>query len=289
VGSPATDIDPVAAAREHGKICALAADSQRDLQKCESTYAGLFPKAFDARLYSAISLANAFGSPWSTAGQLRIANLTSLWIFAADWLVDYVATTQDEIDRLVLGCMTVADGGPATPDIPLTGFLLDIRDELAGVSGPLPIWREQLRRYFEAVSLEWNWKKSGALPSFEVYLDNADNFGSTWVNLSHWTHTGVPVDRIAELWPVSQEVQRILRLLNDLATHQRDQEWGDLNALMLGVTPAEVGARITALVSHCRALVAPLRETCPEQALYLERQIGYSTGFYGTTDYWGEL
>ncbi|TDB91779.1 terpene synthase [Actinomadura sp. KC216] len=287
------------AAAEHGRICALAMECQRDLQECVDAYPDLFPsKPFDGRLFSAVALANAFGSPWATAADLRIAIKTSMWNFAADWQIDYLAGTRDEVQRLITGCLAVADGTKPAGGSAITTFLAEIVEDLRGgpASGILPVWRDQLGRWLAAMAREWEWKADlaagrAAPPTFEDYLANADNFGTTWVNLAHWIHTGdaATVARVDELWAASQEVQRILRLLNDLATYRRDVEWGDLNALMLGVERGDVRGRIEEMVEHSRKLIDPLKDDCPEAAAYLERQIGFSVGFYGVTDYWGTL
>ncbi|MEU6041117.1 terpene synthase family protein [Actinomadura sp. NPDC047616] len=292
--------DQLQLAAEHGRICALAADCQRDLQDCVADHPSLFSgNPFDPRLVSGVALANAFGSPGATAAELRIACRASLWVFAADWLVDYVARTPEQVDAVADACLAVADGAPPTPDAPLARMLAEIRDEIAarpGFAAHREAWRAQLERYLAAMAREWAWvaaRTSGdaSAPTFDEYLDNADNFGSNLVNLSHWIFTSdaPALARLDELWAVGQEVQRVLRLLNDLATFRRDVEWGDLNALALGVSRDEVTARIGALVDRCRRMIEPLRASCPREASYLERQIGYSTGFYGRTDYWGEL
>ncbi|MCW2919652.1 MAG: hypothetical protein JWN52_7720 [Actinomycetia bacterium] len=294
-------VNELSAAAEQGRICALSADCHRYLQECPDAYPGLFPESpFDPRLFSAVALANAFGSPWATADQLRIATRTSLWVFAADWVVDYVAKSRDEVHDVMTACLAIADGRAPAVSTPLTDFLADIRDELA--TAPTfaafhPNWRDQLERYLAAMAREWDWKSARAagdetkLPTFEEYLGNADNFGSSWVNVSHWIFTCDPhtLDQLDELWLVSEEVQKVLRLLNDLATHERDLSWGDLNGLMLGVDRAGVNERIAVLVDGCQELLQPLRESHPREVVYLERQIGYSTGFYGNTDYWGAL
>lgn len=292
----------VLSAAEHGRICALAMECQRDLQKCVDSYPDLFPsKPFDARLFAAVALANAFGSPWADAERLRIAIKTSMWNFAADWQIDYVAASQEEARSLVRGCLAVADGTSLERSNPITIFLAEIIDDLAtrpAFEIVRPRWRDQLGRWLAAMTREWVWKTAhasgnggGALPTFDEYLENADNFGTTWVNLSHWVFTGdeATIDHIDELWAASQEVQRVLRLLNDLATFQRDLEWGDLNALMLGPDRSDVRARIDELIDRGKGLILPLKAGCPEAAMYLERQIGFSTGFYGVTDYWGRL
>ncbi|GAB3824484.1 hypothetical protein GCM10027610_002880 [Dactylosporangium cerinum] len=61
---------------------------------------------------------------------------------------------------------------------------------------------------------------------------------------------------------------------------------GDLNALML-TDHADVSQRITRLVERCQDLLRPLEPTCPQQVVYLARQIGFTSGFYQVTDFWG--
>lgn len=291
--------DALQEATGHGRIVALAVACQRDLSRCAEDYPLLFAaKPFDATLFGAVASANAFGAPWATAEGLRIANRTALWIFGVDWLIDHVAASEAEVDDIVRRCMAVAVGGPPTPGDDLTRFLADIRDTLAEAPAFRELcseWQAELERMLAAMAREWAWKTTrstgGTAPSFEEYLENADNFGSSWVNVAHWIFTGDQrtFDHLAQLRAAGREVQRALRLLNDLATYERDVGWGDLNALMLGVDRDGVTARIAASVERCRELLRPLRSLSPEQAVYLERQIGYSTGFYGAADYWGAL
>ncbi|MDL4777641.1 MULTISPECIES: terpene synthase family protein [Thermomonosporaceae] len=295
-----TGTDEIRAVAEHGRICALSAQCARDLQGCAADYPGLFSgKPFDATLFTAVSMANAFGSPGDTRERLEVANRTSLWIFALDWLVDYVATSRADLDGALAGPLAIAEGRPPAGDAPLARFLAAIRDRVG--SSPSfaafgPVWRDELRRMLDAMTLEWEWKAAltagtTAPPSFDAYLANADNFGSTFVNAGHWIFTSEPsaLAHLDALLEVSRKVQQVLRLLNDLATYKRDVTWGDLNAMLLGVDADAVRERIAELVAQCRVLLEPLRDTCPREAVYLERQIGYSMGFYGAADYWGEL
>ncbi|WP_204015382.1 terpene synthase family protein [Sphaerimonospora thailandensis] len=281
------------AAAELGRTCALAARSQRDLIACADAYRELFPvRPFDPGFFSGLSLVGAFGSPWATPEELRAVNRASLWIFAVDYLADVVAGSAAEIDALVSDCLAAAGGGDAGP--PIARFLAEIRDELAVTpSFPVlhPIWLDQLARTLLAMAAEWRWKSGGTSLTLDEYLDNADGCGSSFVNVSHWIATGDPwtLDHLDELREVSAEVQRYLRLLNDLATHGREIEWGDLNALTLGVGRDEVTARMREIVDRCATLLEPVRAGSPRTADYLERQIGFNTGFYGLVDYWGEL
>jgi hypothetical protein len=58
---------------------------------------------------------------------------------------------------------------------------------------------------------------------------------------------------------------------------------------MLGADPAEVAEWIAARVDRCRASHRRLAAFDPTAASYLDRQIGYSMGFYRMTDYWSHL
>ncbi|MGI5165428.1 terpene synthase family protein [Spirillospora sp. CA-253888] len=285
------------AARAAGATMAQAVRSARDLAACAERHPDLFAAdPIDETLYNAVAAANAFGSPWLTAQDLRIANRTSLWIFGLDWLVDHKATDRARIDELNARCLAVADGGAPGPD-GLSRFLAEIRDEVAAAPAFTALrgaWREQLRLLLECGAVEWTWKSrlaDGPRPTFDEYLDNAHNYGSAWVNISHWIVRGdaATLEHIDELQAVSHLVQQVLRLLNDLATYERDLTWGDLNAQMLGADKAGITARLGEIVERCRELLRPLAPACPEAVAYLERQIGYSTGFYGISDYWGAL
>lgn len=293
--------DDLDIAAEQGKVCALAMDCLRDLQECASEYPGLFSaKPFGPTVFSGVALAIAFGAPDATPARIRFTTRMVLWEFATDWLVDRAATSRSQIEAIETGCGAVGDGGSPTPDVPLEVFLASLRDELADRprwAELSPVWREQLRRYLQANAREWDWKTAHAagdrtaLPTFDEYLANADNIGATLVNVSHWIHGGdvASAAELSELAAVSAEVQRALRLLNDLATYERDVAWGDLNSLMLGLNREDVTKRAGELVERCENMIEPLATRFPDEALYLRRQIGYSVGYYGMTDYWGTL
>ncbi|WP_051864453.1 terpene synthase family protein [Streptosporangium roseum] len=290
---PEPGIRPTAA--ECGAICAGAGRSQRDMREWAEAYPGLFSaKPFDAALYSTLSLAMAFSGPWFTAEQLRMANKVSLWAFGLDWLVDYVAASRQEVEEIARRCADVAAGAAPVPGDDLTRMLAGIRDELA--SSPAfpdlgPVWLDELRRMLEGMLVEWRWKSDKARPSFEEYLGNADNLGFSFVFAAHWIHvTGHgPVADVDRMREAGWAVQRVIRLLNDLGTYERDLAWGDLNALLLGGGRAEVEGRIAELAARSRELISPLRAAHPELAGYMERQMDFCAGFYQVGDYWGTL
>jgi hypothetical protein len=283
-----------------GTVMAQAVKSARDMAEWAKAYPNLFSaKPIDDTLFNGVACANAFGSPRMTAGELRMVNRVSLWFFGLDWMVDHLATSRAEVDDITRRCLDVADGDPSAADDELTGFLAEIRDELAASPTYVALhedWRDELGRSLHAMAREWSWKTARATdgadpPTFDEYLENADNFGSAWVNVSHWIAGGdhLLLGHVKRLREAGREVQKVLRLLNDLATYERDLSWGDLNVLMLGVDRADVAGRIALLVDRCQELIGPLRAVCPEQAEYLERQIGFSSGFYEFGDYWGAL
>ncbi|GIJ27703.1 hypothetical protein Vqi01_28650 [Micromonospora qiuiae] len=291
--SPGAGDDQLTVAAEQGRICALATQGQRDLARLAASYPDLFPpKPFDAALFGNVAMAIAFGAPWCDAAQLRITNRAVLWGFAVDWLIDHEARSRDEIDRLAARCLAVADGAPPEAGDALGGFLAELRDELAVVPAfarHRDRWREEIRTVLDAMAREWDWKQHpDRLPDFEDYLDNAANLACTVVNAVHWIHTDDPATlaHLDALLAASDQVQRILRLVNDLGTYERDLRWGDLNALLL-VPRADVEQRIAELVTEARKMLEPLRDSCPVQADYLARQIGFSSGFYRLTDFWG--
>ncbi|MEV2239385.1 terpene synthase family protein [Micromonospora sp. NPDC049891] len=280
-------------AAEQGRICALAAKGQRDLAKVAAAYPELFPvRPFDAALFGNVAMAIAFGAPWCDLDQLRVTNRMVLWGFAVDWLVDHEARSRDEIDKLTARCLAVADGARPEEGDHLGAFLAELRDELAtapAFATHQDRWREEIRTVLTAMAREWDWKQTpDQLPDFEDYLANSANLACTVVNVGHWIHVGDPgtLKQLDPLLAASDQVQRILRLVNDLGTYERDLRWGDLNALML-VPRADVERRIADLVAQTRRMLAPLRESCPVAADYLARQIGFSSGFYRSTDFWG--
>ncbi|MCW3844556.1 terpene synthase family protein [Micromonospora yasonensis] len=287
----------VADVAEQGRICALAVRGLRDLQDVVARHAALFAApTFDPALLSSVATAIAFTAPWYPAERLRTTTRTLLWVFAADWLIDTRAESAAEVRNTVAACLAVADGAPAPADSPLAALLAELRADLgaAPAYGDLaPVWREELAAMFAAVAREWDWKHlpagSAELPDLDGYLANADNLACSFVNVTHWIAVGDPDCRahLAELRSVGRDVQQVLRLVNDLATHRRDVAWGDLNALALVADPALVNARLAQLTRRCEERIAGLADRVPRQAAYLHRQIAYTSGFYQVSDFWG--
>ncbi|MEU5939888.1 terpene synthase [Micromonospora sp. NPDC047548] len=291
-------MDELREAAEHGRVCALAAQGQRDLQRGLAAHPDLFAAGpFDAALTSSVALAIAFSAPWCDAAELRLTNRAVLWGFALDWQVDHLAASAAELDQLVRRQLAVANGAPAAADDPLGRFLAGIRADLAAAPAFATLggtWREAVRRTLEAMRREWHWRAAGRdgllpLPALADYLANADNLACTVVNVAHWIQAGEADAhaRLDRLVAASDAVQRALRLVNDLATYDRDLRWGDLNAIMLVDDRAVVERELTGLVARATELLNELRADCPREAAYLTRQLGYTSGFYRSTDFWG--
>jgi hypothetical protein len=281
---------------EIGRVCAVAGQSQREMSEWAAAYPALFSaKPFDSALFGTLALATAFSGPWLDSGQQRMANRTTLWCFGLDWLMDYVAADRAEAAGIAERCLAVADGAAPADGDELTVFLADIRAELEACEAyPVlgPIWRDELRRMLAAMVREHDWKAQVvALPTLAEYLDNADNLGFSFVFAAHWTSVSPPSPAadIAAVRAASWAVQRVIRLLNDLATYDRDVQWGDLNALLLGPTRTELDQRAALLAAKARDLTGALRLSQPSLAEYMERQMDFCAGFYGVTDYWGAL
>ncbi|MFR9779464.1 terpene synthase family protein [Micromonospora sp. MS34] len=288
--------DELREAFEHGRVCALAAQGQRDLQRCMAEHPDLLGAGpFDAALASSIALAMAFSAPWCDATELRLTNRFVLWGFALDWQVDHEIRSIGELDMLVRRQLAVADGAPAEPDDPLGRFLAELRAELAAVPAFATLsgeWRDAAERTLVAMRREWRWRAAGSdagRPGLDEYLANADNLGCTVVNVAHWIRNGGPAahTRLGPLVAASDAVQRALRLVNDLGTYERDRRWGDLNALMLVTDRSVVERELAARMRQAMALVDELRPQHPREAAYLTRQLGHTSGFYRFTDFWG--
>lgn len=294
--------DTLAATLEHtaeqGRICAVAARGQRDLQDRVAAYPALFPDPpVDATMLSALALSTAFIAPWCTAADLRTANRASLWVTAEDWRIDSEITSLEEATATVDACLAVAAGSAPADGDELTQFLADIRDDLA--TTPLfprlsHLWQDELRRMLHAELREWRWRtdrntSAADLPSASSYLANAAGYGATWVNVSHWIATSAveTEEQLATLATASHEVDKVLRLVNDLASYDRDVKAGDLNILMLGVDQHEVRQQAVELADRCQRLLDPLAEASPQQVMYLRRVLGFTAGFYHGTDFWG--
>ncbi|SDH46800.1 hypothetical protein SAMN05421505_11674 [Sinosporangium album] len=292
-------------AAEAGRISAAAGKIQRALGRCAATYPGLYrAEAFDPALQSTLADALAHSAPWLDADRLMMAGKASFWAFGLDWLVDYAADSQDDVDDVVRRCLAVADGGRPADDDDLARFLADLRDELSAAPA-FPalrgVWRDELGRMLAGMRTEWEWKAARAegrtdVPDLRRYLANADNLGFTFVLVSHWVticESPAPDDvhgvhGIHGVLAAASEVQRVIRLLNDQGTYRRDTVWGDLNALMLDTHEA-VNEALARHTRRARELLAALRVDQPDLADFMERQMDFCAGFYRVTDFWGEL
>ncbi|GII94839.1 terpene synthase family protein [Sinosporangium siamense] len=287
--------------REVGRICATAGKIQRSLLKCTAAYPRLYEQPmFDAGLHSILASASALGAPSLDADRLMLANKAAVWLFGLDWRVDQQAGSADEVTDIVRRCRRTAAGSTRAEGDDLTRFLADIRDELA--ASPTfellrEAWLEALDRLLSAMRTEWMWRTAHTqngtrLPSLPQYLDNSDNTGFVFVIVSHWISTCEPPSPalIPRVLDVADAVQRVIRLLNDQGTYERELLSGDLNALILDSRDA-VAEALAHHTDKARDLLTALRQDHQDHAdlaNYMERQMEFTTGFYQLTDFWGE-
>jgi len=283
-----------------GKLAHVIAECGEDLSRAMTQeHPDLFAASvFDDKLPFKVATAVVAQAPDSTAAQVRTAARASLWIFAADWQVDAQADSLERVQEIAGQCREAIEGGAVRSD--LARFLADLREDVAASPAYATrgrLWREYFFRMMDAMEREWVWKTAAtpdSRPTLDEYLTIADNFGSTWVNITYWLANDAPqiARHHARLVEASQIVQQILRLYNDLVTLERDRTWGqgDLNSLMVAGEDA-VRRRIRELESDCREILAELEPQCPDGAAYLARQLEFSAIFYGKqgNDYWGAL
>jgi hypothetical protein len=281
---PRVDIEDLPAAADSGRICATAGQAQRDVQEWAARYGSLFSaKPFDSTLFNTVCLCTAFSAPWLAGAELRTTNRAAIWGFGVDWLIDYKATSQSEVHDIVRRCIAVAEGDSPIAGDDLARALADIRDDLSAAPAYSElgfIWRDELQRFLEGMAREWDWVKAhadgGKLPSIGEYLGNADNLGFSFAFASHWIGTGrPPFTNVEDIRAASGQAQRVMRIINDMGTYERDMRWGDLNALMLGVTHVEACELLAELADEFRGLADPLRANHAELAYYMERQLAF--------------
>lgn len=287
------------AAAEQGRISAIAATGHRDLATYTADYPKLLPsRPFDPTFFAAVSLNTAFSAPWCTPEQLRLTNRAAVWVRALHWWVHRPTSAASDVDIVIDRCRAVAHGVPPEPQDELGRFLSDILTELRPQPGFIAgreRWQTELERTLTAIHREWRWKAIGqaqpdpARPTLRDYLDNADSFGSTFVNLTHWLRLGEgsALAHLNELVTVSREAQRVLRLVDDLTSPTRGTSRGGFDVL-LTADRATVEDQVGHLVDRCRELLRPLEVRCPIQASYLARQLGFNSGFHRIADLWGE-
>ncbi|MEV5751196.1 terpene synthase family protein [Actinoallomurus sp. NPDC052308] len=283
---------------ESGRVCAVAGRAQREAREWTARYEGLFgAEPFDATLVNTVCLRTAFSAPWLGAAELRMTNRVAVWSSGVDRLIGHAATPRSEVRNVVERCLAVADGAPAPDGDDLARALADIRDDLAS-SPAFPalrdVWREELRRFLTAMTLERDGnaaRADGSAPAFADHLENADDLGFSFAFVSHWAATAEapPVEDVPAVMAVSREAQRTMRLIDDLGTFERDLSRGDLNALLPGVTEGEVRDHLAAVGARFRALLDPLRAGHPHLAAYMERQVDFCEGLQEPTDHWEAL
>jgi hypothetical protein len=287
---PVLSIDALPDARITGKICALAAEVQREAE----SWAARYGKLIEFEYIAPITLAFAFSSPWSTAEQLRLHTRIELWVFVLDKAIDCDARSRDEVEDIVRRCRGVIDGAPPDPSDLLATALADIIADLRSATLWQPLealWKWLTCRTLDGMLLEWITAESvlnGATPpTLDEYLSNSDSCAFRLIRLTEWISTGdvALLPHVETLMSAAWHAEISSRLTNDLRTHEREKGQTDLNALMLGVSEREITTRIRQATERCADMLRPLASNSVYPAISLERVLSFGNGFYETTDF----
>ena len=208
---------------------------------------------FDPALLSSVATAIAFIAPWHTAAELRITNRAVLWVFAADWQVDYLARS---VRRRPAGGEATASRWP-TARAPTGGDTWPGCWPTCATNWP-PCPRSpgcvrsgatSWRRMLAAVAREWDWKNLPTDPTTgrAAHLDRVPGQRGQLRLLLRQRHALDPTGDEKTLAQFDRPAGRRTRRAAGAAAGQRprhatkrDAEWGDLNALSLVDDPAQV-------------------------------------------------
>lgn len=283
-------LDALPDAASAGRICALAAQVEREAEAWLTRYDDLV----EPELLGPLALAFAFASPWCTPAQLALHNHFELWVFALDKAIDSDAKSKDEVDGIVRRCAAVTEGLPHDPADQLATALADILGALR--ARPLwdslgPLWISLAQRTFDGMAIEWTVAAAvlagEKTPTFEEYLANSDSCAFRLIRLTEWISVGdqhIP-DHIDHLMTAAWHAEISSRLTNDLRTHERERDNIDLNALMLGIDEEEVRDRIAREELCCREAFGSLSPDVARPALSLQRILAFGNAFYETSDF----
>lgn len=280
-------LDGLRASTEIGRTTATAVRAQRllaaELEALADEVTGL-----DASMLSVLTQVGAHAAGWLPLDRLHVVNRASLWIFAVDWLVDRHADSVARVDDVVARNIEVLEGRPARDGV---AGLLDATRTAVANGALLPDFDDEARRVLGAMRREWDWR-DGPAPSPDTYMSNVDSIG---LRFAFVTLLAVDGATRADWRPgpgtlsaATDATARVLRMINDLAGFERERAFGDVNLLALGPPAAQVREAIRADTARTVRLLARQPRSRRRWADYLERVLGFNTGLYGTTDYWGE-
>ncbi|TDD13617.1 terpene synthase family protein [Nonomuraea diastatica] len=278
-----------------GGLSARAAECARDLRRTAACHPELFDTGDFADTPGQVANMMVYGTPRHGPNVLRSPSQLALWIFPLDAAIDRDATQRSQVRAIVEACKDVIAGDD--PHTPLARLLADIRDDLAHAPafGHLgPVWRTESAAMLDAMAREWEWKtaarQAAAAPTLEEYLGNAANFGSTCVGVCRLISTDEPEatrEHLPAIIDAANATQRVMRLVNDLRTFERDCQWTDLNARMLGLDEHALLELITEERQACDLVLDRLAQSCPGVAGDLRHQMMTTWGFYlNGSDFW---
>ncbi|WP_163567234.1 terpene synthase family protein [Fodinicola feengrottensis] len=277
-------------ARVAGQISGRAFQAHRRLGPWLAQHASWINDGYVAPVTSAY----AYAAPWLTSDEMDLALRFELWVFGTDELVDSRAQTRSEVDTLVSRWVTVAHGAEPEPtDLPSVA-LADILARLR--TSPLwtvfgERWRDLFENTYQGMVQEWAGAErlatTGHGPKMAEYVANSDSCGFRLIRVTDWLAGGdhAAVDHANRLLTAAWHAEIASRLTNDLASHQREADQTDLNAVKLGATAAQIGKYIEDATARCDDLLGPLVTAQVRPALWLQRILRFGNGFYQHADF----
>ncbi|GAB2703604.1 terpene synthase family protein [Nocardia thraciensis] len=281
-----------------GIACATAVRLRQSMTRWAAAYPVLYDhEPFGSALFGSTALAIAFSAPRSPPDRLNAAARATLWIHGLDWLMDSSELPDAAVHDLMQGCMRVATDNrtDTPPPLPLpaaelTTLLAELRDDLIAAPAFRTLrqhWSAALRRLLAAMKQERQWATDGdsdvRQPSLRTYLDNADSVAVSFVFTTHWIANGGGGD-IDAIVAASAATQRVIRLINDLATVARDIRTGDTNALFAATSRDEIDRLLGDLERDADAKLRTASRSNPELTDYMRRQWEFCHAFYSRGD-----
>jgi hypothetical protein len=268
-------------------VAAVAVVVQREADAWAARYPGLWNPA----LSTPLALTYALTVPWRRADELRLAVRFSHWLFWADDAVE-AAERDSDVGALVERSGAVAAGACPSAGDALGQALADIRREL--VAKPLwpalgARWRESLVDTLTGYGTQRPMARAVArglpTPSSQEYLSLPIGYEVCRVCfwLSAEDHT--VLEHLDTLSIAIGDVDRALRIANDLRTHERERDRLDINLVKLGTDPATAARWMTDAITRADAVLQPLADRRVRAAVEISRHMRFVVGLYGATDY----
>ncbi len=283
---------------ERERIFALTALVTEDLTAWAKPHGVLAPLRFPA-----IAISMAAAAPWLAPAQLAAMARIPAWIYAIDDAFDRGVFPPEERAWRVRRYAALAHGAAlgaeaVAPADPYRAPLADVTATLRAC--PLwprlgAVWGEACRRMLHGMAFECD--TAGSLragappPALHTYLRHGrHSIGVPLFLAGAWLLEGDArcADRLPALQALAVAAGEAVRLANDLRTHDKERDEGNLNALMLlaqrGPEPAAaVRSLLRRTLLHLERRAAPLGGLPAVQLI--TRVTAFAVDLYADHDY----